>query len=77
MTTPDADAVAALAEAIHKSCEAGWERRAAHGAVAITMHGVDAHRETATIMVPALTAAGWTIARSSEREARAAIEGGQ
>lgn len=36
-----------IAVAIHDGCEAEWNRRASAGAKAITMHGIDAHRDTA------------------------------
>jgi uncharacterized Ntn-hydrolase superfamily protein len=42
--------------AIHAGCEAEWQRRAAAGAMAITMHAADAHTETAARIVAAIRA---------------------
>lgn len=38
--------------ALHGRCMADWARRRANGAVAITQHGVDAHREQADAVIP-------------------------
>ena len=48
----------AIALAIHEGCEMEWARRADAGAMAITMHGIDAHLETAQridhVLMPSL-----------------------
>jgi len=44
-----------IALAIHEECEAAWDRRAANGALAMTMHGFDAHEATAARIDRALT----------------------
>lgn len=58
------DAVEVMVTLLHAECEAEWDRRAAAGSVAITMHGPDAHRRIARERIDALAALGWTLVRT-------------
>lgn len=48
-----AESVALLAEALHASCEAEWDIKAARGVTEMTLHFPDAHRDRAADILAA------------------------
>jgi hypothetical protein len=69
MTTNTADV---LAEVVHEECIAAWDRLPPD--VAITMHSVDAHSETAQRRVAALAACHISLVDNRELERLRAVE---
>lgn len=57
--------VGRLAEKIHERCLEDWRRRASNGAVAITKHDVDAHRDLAEHLAPTVHVLAVRLARAS------------
>lgn len=65
MTTPDAEAVAALAEALHEASP--WPHRPGPDSAHCT--NGSSHGERAEALAAALRAGGWAIVRTEERDA--------
>lgn len=63
---PYLDEIAArIAAKIHELCVAEWRRRGENGAVAITQHGVDAHRVVAEHLAPTVHVLAYRLIRAS------------